>query len=316
MPLRRRFSLSLCLGLFLLAVVLLALPSDPSCAFTTPTTDEPFLQERLLRPIVSPGATGIRPAQSPAPGDVVIHEVAWGGTAANATHEWIELYNHTAADIDLTGWRLFSSDGKPDITLTGVISAFGYYLIERGTDSAISDIQADLVVSFGSSTGAGLSNEGEILTLTTPSGAVIDTANGNGGAWPAGSGSPDYRTMERVDPAAPDTDANWASNNGLIRNGRDANNNPINGTPKARNSASHADLVVEKSGPATVRPGGWVTYTLRARNAYSLTATAVLITDALPADLAFLAQTSPYTFTQPDPATLVWELGDLPPAAT
>jgi uncharacterized repeat protein (TIGR01451 family) len=119
--------------------------------------------------------------------------------------------------------------------------------------------------------------------------------------------------MERIDPAAPDTDANWASNNGIIRNGRDANGNPINGTPKARNSASHADLVVEKSGPATARPGGLVTYTLWARNAYSLTAAAVLLTDTLPPELTFVTQTSPYPFTQPDPATLVWDVGDLAP---
>ena len=121
--------------------------------------------------------------------------------------------------------------------------------------------------------------------------------------------------MERIDPAAPDTDANWASNNGVVRNGRDANGNPINGTPKAHNSASYADLVVEKSGPAMACPGGLVTYTLLVRNVYFLTA-AVRLTDTLPAEVAFVSQTSPYTFTQPDPAMLVWELGDLPPAAT
>ncbi len=145
MPSFRRISFTLCLSLGLLALVFLALGPARSQAA------EGHLPRPLpLRPVVSPWTTGIRPAQSPAPGDVVIHEVAWGGTAANSAHEWIELYNHTAADIDLTGWRLFSSDGKPDITLTGVISAFGYYLIERGTDAAVSDIPADWVGSFGS----------------------------------------------------------------------------------------------------------------------------------------------------------------------
>ena len=257
---------------------------------------------------------GITPAQSPGPGAVVINEVAWGGTAANSAHEWIELYNTTGSAIDLTGWRLFSSDGGPSITLSGVIPAFGYYLIERSTDDAVSDVSADWVGSFGT----GLSNNGEVLTLTNALGEVIDAANGDGGPWPAGtasSGPITYTTMERIDPAAPDTDANWASNNGIIRNGRDANGNPINGTPKARNSASHADLVVEKSGPATARPGGLVTYTLWVRNAYSLTAAAVLLTDTLPPELTFVAQTSPYPFTQPDPAILVWDVGDLAPGA-
>ncbi|MGC8945528.1 MAG: lamin tail domain-containing protein [Anaerolineae bacterium] len=281
MPLRYRTALPLLMSLLLLGLTLLALSADPTRA------------------------------QSPTPGAVVINEVAWGGTAANSAHEWIELYNNTAADIDLTGWRLFSSDGGPSITLSGTIPALGYYLIERITDTAVSDIPADWVGSFGT----GLSNDGEILTLTTPSGVVIDTANGDGGPWPAGSPSPNHRSMERIDPAAPDTDANWASNNGLIRNGLDANGNPLNGTPKARNSASHADLLVAKSGPATARPGGLVTYTIAFRNSGNLTAAAVHITDTLPAELAFVAQTSPYTFTQADPATLVWEVGDLAPGA-
>jgi uncharacterized repeat protein (TIGR01451 family) len=123
--------------------------------------------------------------------------------------------------------------------------------------------------------------------------------------------------MERIDPAAPDTDANWASNNGVIRNGRDANGNPINGTPKCRNSAatSLADLTLSKIGPATADLGGLVTYTIVFRNSGNLTAAAVWLTDTLPADLAFLAQTSPYTFTQPDPSTLVWDVGDLAPSA-
>ncbi len=43
--------------------------------------------------------------------------------------------------------------------------------------------------------------------------------------------------MERIDPFSPDTDSNWASNNGITRNGLDANSNPLNGTPKQQNSA-------------------------------------------------------------------------------
>ncbi len=241
--------------------------------------------------------------------------MAWGGTAASSSDEWIELYNTTGSPIDLTGWKLYSADGTPPtITLSGTIPAYGYFLLERTDDNAVKDTSADQIYGNDGTSWA-LSNSGETLFLEDPSGTIIDTANGNGDDWPAGSGSPNYRSMERIDPAAPDTDANWASNNTLIRNGRDANNNPINGTPKARNSASYADLVVEKSGPATARPGGLVTYTLWVRNAYSLTAATVLLTDTLPPELTFVAQTSPYPFTQADPATLVWDVGDLAPGA-
>lgn len=251
-------------------------------------------------------------AQSPTPASVIINEVAWGGTAANTTHEWIELYNTTDSDIDLTGWRLYSSDGGPSITLSGTIPAFGYYLIERSTDNAISDIPANWVGGFGT----GLHNSGEVLTLTNPSGEVIDTANSDGGAWPAGSRNPDYLSMERIDPTAPDSDTNWASNNRIIRNGQDAEGNPINGTPKTRNSnsAAFADLTIGKAGPSTAGLEMVITYIISVRNSGNLTATTVRITDTLPAELDFVAQTSPYTFTQDGP-TLVWDAGNLPPAA-
>ena len=48
--------------------------------------------------------------------------------------------------------------------------------------------------------------------------------------------SPDYASMERLDPTAPDDDANWGTNDGVTRNGLDAEGNPINGTPGAANS--------------------------------------------------------------------------------
>lgn len=52
-----------------------------------------------------------------APGDVVINEVAWMGTAADYRDEWIELYNNSQENIDLSGWSLSAADGTPDISL-------------------------------------------------------------------------------------------------------------------------------------------------------------------------------------------------------
>ncbi|MBC7226680.1 MAG: lamin tail domain-containing protein [Thermoflexales bacterium] len=284
----RRVSFTLCLSLGLLALVLLTLA--PASQADPPLAPHP---------------------QSPSPGSVVINEVAWAGTAADSNDEWIELYNTTATTISLSGWRLYSSDGSPSLTLSGEIPPFGYYLLERTDDNTVSDIPADRIY-----TGA-LGDTGEVLTLTNSLGEIMDTTNANGGGWPGGS-TTGRLSMERIDPTAPDTDANWASNNGIIRNGRDASGNPINGTPKCRNSAATplADLTLSKTGPATADPGALVTYTLALRNSGNLTAAAVRLTDTLPADLAFVAQTSPYTFTQAGPATLVWDVGDLPPAAT
>jgi len=66
-------------------------------------------------------------------GDVVINEVAWGGTAAGTADEWIELYNATDAPITLTNWTLVADDGAPAITLSGMGSFAHTH--QQGTDT-------------------------------------------------------------------------------------------------------------------------------------------------------------------------------------
>jgi len=190
--------------------------------------------------------------------EVVINEVAWGGTAANPADEWIELFNNSSQPVDLTGWTLTSDDGSPNITLQGTIPPGGYFLLERTDDNTISDIPADQIY-----TGA-LKNSGERLTLRDASGTVVDTANGDGGNWPAGtasSGAPPYASMERRDPQAPDCDANWGTNDGQTKNGLDAEGNPINGTPKAPNSVTIATATPSPSPTATATPTSTATIT-------------------------------------------------------
>lgn len=162
---------------------------------------------------------------------LIISEVGWGGTAAGSSDEWIELYNTTDNAVDLTGWRIHDGDGGLNIELTGTIQPDSFYLLERTDDNTISDIPADLIY-----TGA-MANDGESLFLRDGAGEPVDTANGNGGGWPAGSGAPLYLSMERWDPALVDTDTNWVNNNQAVQNGLDANGNPINGTPAQPNAA-------------------------------------------------------------------------------
>lgn len=244
-------------------------------------------------------------------GDVVINEVAWMGTAADFNDEWIELYNTTGQALNLNGWRLRAGSGTPTIVLTGTVPAGGYYLLERSDDSPLTDIPADQIY-----TGA-LNNSGDTLTLTDAFSNVIDTANENGGAWPGGTNTP-KATMERKDAWATDTDDNWSSNTGLIRNGLDANGNPITGTPGCRNSVATpaADLILQGTGPLTVAPGAPLAYTLHLRNAGNQLAVATALTLTLPENTRWLTQSSPFTFTAPTSTTLLWEIGDLPISTT
>ena len=166
--------------------------------------------------------------------DVLINEVAWGGTVASSDDEWIELYSPGVPNFDLTGWRLVAEDGSPDIILSGVTSASGYFLLERGREENVET--GDSVFDGGSSNqiflGA-LDDSGELLRLRAPDGAIIDTANSNGGAWPNGRLSP-ASSMERMGTSA-DADDIWVTNIGTVKNGKDAAGNDINGSPGQAN---------------------------------------------------------------------------------
>lgn len=182
-----------------------------------------------------------------ATGDIIINEIGWSGTKADDTDEWIELKNNTGATIDLGGWVLKSpSDGRPTIVLSagdsckvsfsGTIPAGGFYLIERTADTVISDVSGDCVGSFGQY--GNIANTGEDLILLDAGGATVDEVRFASG-WPAGTAGPDYFSMERIDPQKNGSLAsNWASNDGIKKNGADAAmpGNLINGTPKQENS--------------------------------------------------------------------------------
>jgi len=90
---------------------------------------------------------------------VVINEIAWAGTAASYYDEWIELYNNAEHKIDLAGWVLRADDGIPSIQLAGVVSARGYYLLERVDDTTVSNVPADQIYA------GALENGGEALSL-------------------------------------------------------------------------------------------------------------------------------------------------------
>lgn len=194
----------------------------------TPTNTLTFTPSPTLTQTITLTPSNVR--------SVIINEIAWAGTASGLSDdEWIELYNPGNKNIDLSGWSLKSSDGSPNIVLNGIISAKGYFLLERGSnlsdDTTVSDIPANQIY-----TGNALSNTGETLTLYDASNKIIDTANGNGGSWPAGS-SYTYGTMERNGVIA-DSDTAWHTNTGIKRNGKNANGGNILGTPKNSNSAT------------------------------------------------------------------------------
>ena len=211
--------------------------STPSSTWTAVPTETPT-PTPTLTPTATPTSTLTEtPLPSPTPtspspqNGIILNEVAWGGTAASSSDEWLELHNTLTQTVMLTGWVITSTNGL-SINLSGSIAPGGYFLLERTDDTAISDIAADQTYS------GSLPNNGDTLFLSNGVQAV-DTVNLGGGGWPAGSGSPDYLSLERIDPLQPDGSGNWASNDQIHRNGLDKDNNPINGTPGQPNSTTY-----------------------------------------------------------------------------
>jgi hypothetical protein len=157
---------------------------------------------------------------------ILINEVAWAGTLASTSDEWIELANFGSEPVDLTGWGL-SDHGDIDIALSGVLPAHSYFLLERTDDSTIADIPGDQIYT------GSLSNAGESLWLTDSNGSIIDSANAVGGEWPAGNRET-RASMERR--GGGDTAADWSTFSGIGGVGHDAAGNAIRGTPRSDNS--------------------------------------------------------------------------------
>ncbi len=158
---------------------------------------------------------------------VVINEIAWMGTSADSSDEWIELYNKMDYEINLSGWTLKNSKNF-SIELTGVIEPKGYYLLER-TASTTTDIKENQLYT-GAMNNIGLGSD---LFLRDNKGDLIDFTN----KWHAGDNS-EKRTMERVSVYSEGDDAlNWLDFSGDVF-AKDASENEILGTPGRKNSVS------------------------------------------------------------------------------
>jgi hypothetical protein len=185
-----------------------------------------FPPQPSASPTLTASPTSTAPAGTAYPvRSILINEIAWAGTLASASDEWIELYNTTNSPVDLGGWTF--SDGQDImIALTGSIAPYSYYLLERGDDNAISDVSADKVFS------GSLRNSGEQLVLLDPLGSTIDSANGSDG-WPAGE-STTRASMERL--GGEDIPGNWSTFTGTGTFAHDSNGNLVPGTPRRINA--------------------------------------------------------------------------------
>ncbi len=205
------------------------------------------------------------------------------------------MHNTTSSPIDITNWKLYGDDntlnniGSPNIPLSGTIPAGGYFLLEQNQQATDVTVTANTAIQVNST--INLLNTGERLYLKDNSGNTIDTANLDGGAWPAGTASvtttspPAYASMERVGT----TGNQWVTYQGTVPVAHNRNGGDIKGTPGFANwinTASVTTITSDLPDPSAVNanvtvrvtviggtstPTGTVTVTATSSNGCTIT---------------------------------------------
>lgn len=169
---------------------------------------------------------------------VVINEIAWMGTSPGrdgVIDEWIELYNNTDNDIDLSNWQILIDDKSLQISriINPIIPAKGYFILERTDDKTILDIDADMLFIKEINDAKGK------ITLKNNFGEIIDEVDCSDG-WFAGSIlNKQYRSMMRIDSTLPGSwSSNWQTTLGVDPVARVNGGGNIFGSPKHSNQGS------------------------------------------------------------------------------
>src|SRR3989344_3135469 len=121
---------------------------------------------------------------------IIMNEVAWMGTGASATNEWLELFNPTNQTVNIAGWHLFDKAEQIAITFPAgtLLTPKEFFMLERGED-ALPGIRAGLIYI------GALSNNDEALRLFDKDCFLVDEVFANP-EWPAGNAE-EKRSMER-----------------------------------------------------------------------------------------------------------------------
>lgn len=133
--------------------------------------------------------------------EIAFSEILWMGSDSSSADEWIELFNTSEEDIDVTGWsiRYQNSSGNDTLMLTipeGTIAPHEYFLISNyDAAHSVLAIDPDLVT-----TSVSLPNTNLHLSLLDADGNLVDEADDGSGAPLAGANTSSLKaSMERVD---------------------------------------------------------------------------------------------------------------------
>lgn len=157
-------------------------PGGDDCADTDASTTEGV--DELLNGI-DDNCNGQTDEGFAEPGYILITEVMPNPAAvSDSVGEWIELYNTTTNDINLSSWTLYSDDGQ-SITLGSVVVPAGGYAVIGVEDDSSANGGVAVAYQY-SHTSFGMSDSGESIYLVAGSTLIAELSWTSD--WPYASG--------------------------------------------------------------------------------------------------------------------------------
>jgi hypothetical protein len=131
---------------------------------------------------------------------LVFSELMWMGSNASGADEWIELYNRSTGEIDISGWSITRLNGSeeeimlefPAITIpaAGTLLIANYAADDDRSHLAVQPNIIDAAVS--------LANSRLLLRLYDPTGMLVDSADDGSGAPFAGDAELKHSMVRHV----------------------------------------------------------------------------------------------------------------------
>ncbi len=145
-------------------------------------TTDPTTLPRPLPGGTLPGGSPGGSTGSPPVAQLLITEVFAGVDAAHGTdprHEWVELYNTTNANIDISGWTVATASSTDTLPSGTTIGAGSFLLVTQTNElrnywTIPSDVR---IAVINSPIGNGLSRAGDSVVLRNTSGLNIDAVS-------------------------------------------------------------------------------------------------------------------------------------------
>ena len=115
----------------------------------------------------------------------VYYDVKTPERGEEGTNEWVEIYNQTNTDLDISGWQICDNTSCDTIPLLTPLIPAQKYAVIVADSSTVSNLLPAFwylpsevtMININDLIGNGLANDADMLTLKRPDGVIVDQMN-------------------------------------------------------------------------------------------------------------------------------------------